>query len=267
MSPAIRLVVCDVDGTLVDSHKKLTQPTIDAVARLKDAAIGFTIISARPMSGMLPIADALGLDEAMGAFNGGTIFRRDGTIDAQQYVPRQIVEEVFALVGDAAVDRWVFAGDRWYASSDRGEHVEHECLASNQQPILTTDFTPYLDTADKLTFISDDAGLLGDLHTRASDAVGARVTVVQSQSYYLDITARAANKGDGITALARTMDTPLAATLAIGDQANDLAMFERAGMSIAMGQAPDAVKAKAASVTASNDADGVARAIDELLTR
>src|SRR5690349_724217 len=103
MSEPVRLVVSDVDGTLVDKNKKLTPGTAAAVERLRAAGIGFTIISARPRSGMMPIADTLAIDDVMGAFNGGTIFRRDGTLLCQHRIDPDIVETMFALVGDAAV--------------------------------------------------------------------------------------------------------------------------------------------------------------------
>ncbi|MDQ2878222.1 MAG: Cof-type HAD-IIB family hydrolase [Pseudomonadota bacterium] len=261
----IRLVVSDVDGTLVDKDKKLTQPTIEAVKRLADAGVGFTIVSARPRSGMMPIADALSLDVPMGAFNGGTIFTRDGSVIAAHRIDRAVAEGMFALAKGLAVDRWVFAEDRWYASSGEGVHVDHERVASNQEPVVTDDFTAFYDRADKVTFVSDDPALLAGLHKKASAAFGKEATIVQSQTYYLDVTALEANKGDGIAALAKAMGAPLRATAAIGDQANDVAMFDRAGLSIVMAQAPAAVKAKADEITAANDADGVAKAIDEII--
>jgi Cof subfamily protein (haloacid dehalogenase superfamily) len=264
---AVSLLISDLDGTLVDRQKKLTGPVIEAVGRLRDAGIGFTIISARPRSGMMPIADALALDVPMGAFNGGTIFRRDGTVLAQHRIDPEIVSGMFALVGDAAVDRWVFADDRWHASTDQGVHVEHERVASDQAPIVTTDFAPFHDRADKLTFVSDDPALLGDVRDRANAAFGGRATIVQSQTYYLDVTALAANKGDGIAGLATAMGAALPAVAVIGDQFNDVPMFERAGLSIAMGQAPAEVRARARFTTAGNDEDGVARAIDDIVLR
>lgn len=265
MSESIRAVVSDVDGTLVDRAKQLTPGTIAAVDRLRAAGIDFTIISARPRSGMMPIADALGLDGAMGAFNGGTVFRRDGTVLCQHHVEPALVAALFEVVGAAPVDRWVFADDRWYASTDQGHHVASERIASNQAPIMTQDFTPLFGRADKITFVSDDPALLAGLHDRVHQAFGDRATVVQSQTYYLDVTARAANKGDGVALLASAMEVPLARLAVIGDQANDLAMFDRAGLSIAMGQGPIEVRERAGFVTAGNDADGVAQAIDTII--
>lgn len=261
----IRLLVCDVDGTLVDKRKQLTAATIAAVARLRDAEMGFTIISARPCSGMLPIAAALGIDAPMAAFNGGIVFRRDGSVASHVTIDEDVARGVFDLIGDAAVDRWVFVDDRWYASTDHGAHVESERIASDQAPIVTSDFAPLLDRADKITLVSDDAALLAELADRATAAFGARATVAQSQTYYLDVTALAANKGDGVAALAAAFDVPLAQVAAIGDQVNDLPMLARVGLSVAMANGPEAVRHAAQHVTLGNDQDGVAHAIDTLI--
>ena len=214
---------------------------------------------------MMPIADTLAIDAPMAAFNGGIVFRRDGTVDSHVTIDEGVARGVFDLVGDAPVGRWVFAEDRWHASSDQGVHVEHERVASNQAPILTQDFAALLGRADKITFVSDDPAVLGPLADRAKAAFGDRATIAQSQTYYLDVTALAANKGDGITALAAAFDVPLHMVAAIGDQANDLPMLAKAGFSVAMGNGPEAVRHAAQHVTLGNDQDGVAHAIDTLI--
>ncbi|MCP3735220.1 Cof-type HAD-IIB family hydrolase [Sphingomonas sp. RP10(2022)] len=264
MTP-IRLVVSDIDGTLVDKHKQLTPATTDAVLRLEAAGVGFTVISARPMSGIMPIAETLGLDAAMAAFNGGIVFRRDGTITEHHVVDEAVARGVMAIAADSGADIWVFADDRWYASTDVGAHVDSERRASNQDPVVTTDFADLLDRADKITFVSDDAAMLAGLAERCKAAHGEDATIAQSQVYYLDVTALAANKGDGLVALARTFDQPLDAVAVLGDQYNDVPMLERAGLAIAMGNAPDPVKAIAHDVTTGNDADGVAHAIHTII--
>lgn len=262
---AIRLLVSDVDGTLVDKQKRLTPGTIDAVRRLEATGTGFTVISARPRSGVMPIAEALGIDAPIAAFNGGLIFRRDGSVDAHFVVDPEVARGVFDLIGELQVDIWVFADDRWYSSTDVGVHVEHERVAANQEPVVGNDFAHLLDRADKITFVSDDPPTLRELHRRIDERHQGKATVAQSQTYYLDITALEANKGDGIVALAAAFDVPLEDVVAIGDQANDLPMLERAGLAVAMGNAPDPVKQAADEVTRANDADGVAHAIDTLI--
>lgn len=262
---AIRLLVSDLDGTLVDREKNLTPGTIAAVGRLRAAGLGFTVISARPMSGIRPLLDPLALDGDVAAFNGGIVFRRDGTIVSHVTIPADIARGVMAMVADAEVETWVFADDRWYASNGDGPHTQSERRSSAQEPVVVDSFDATLDRADKLTFVSDDAAALHALYEKVHAAFGTRATVAQSQSYYLDVTALAANKGDGIAALAGALGIELADTAAIGDQANDLPMLARAGLSIAMGNAPDAVKRAAHKTTRPNDHDGVAHAIDTII--
>ena len=260
----VKLVVSDVDGTLVDSKKQVTPGVKAAVARLRAAGIGFSIISARPRSGMMPIAEALEIDSPMGAFNGGTVFTRDGAVSHADRIDRSVVEQAFSLTHGAAVDSWVFADDQWYASTDVGAHVDSERRASNQQPELRQDFTDLFDRVDKITFVSDDPDLLIALRARM-DALTPLATIVQSQTYYLDVTPLSGNKGDGLQALSDAMQIPLSQIAVLGDQANDLPMFARAASSYAMGQGPEPVRAKATHVVASNDHDGVAEAIEAIL--
>lgn len=260
---AIRLLVSDLDGTLVDKDKQLTPATIAAVDRLRAAGVGFTVISARPMSGIRPLLEPLNLDGDVAAFNGGIVFRRDGTIVSHVTIPAEIARGVMDMAD--GVDTWVFADDQWYASNGDGPHTQSERRSSAQEPVVVGAFDDLLERADKITFVSDDAAALHALYERVHARFGAQATVAQSQTYYLDVTALSANKGDGIAALAGALDVDLADTAAIGDQANDLPMLARAGLSIAMGNAPDAVKAKAHATTRANDEDGVAHAIDTII--
>jgi hypothetical protein len=261
----IKLVVSDVDGTLVRKDKSLSPQVIAAVHRLRAAGIPFTLISARPVSGVMPLIAPLGIDIPVAAVNGGIIFRPDGSVINEHRVDPEAVAGIFALAEDLAVDRWIFADNRWYASSELRAHVTSERVASNQSPVLRDDFSDLYDRADKVTFVSDDPPLLKGLAEKAVAAFGTRATIGQSQTYYLDVTDTAANKGDGIAELARVLGVDLSEVAVMGDMDNDVAMFRRAGLSVAMGQAPDAVKAEADFVSSTNQEDGVAHAIDTFI--
>ena len=160
---------------------------------------------------------------------------------------------------------WLFADGEWLSSTAHDPHIDREIKSANVHPVIGADMGARLDRADKLVAVSDDHALLKDIETQAKAIAGDRATIVRSQPYYLDVTAPAGNKGDGIIALAKAFGVDLADIVAIGDQFNDVAMFARAGRSIAMGNAPDEVKANAGETTAPNDDDGVASAIERLL--
>ena len=96
-------------------------------------------------------------------------------------------------------------------------------------------------------------------------AVGAEATAARSQTYYLDVTPPGFNKGTFVEAMARRLAISTDAVATIGDMQNDLAMFRKSGLSIAMGNATDDVKRVATRVTASNEDEGFAGAIDMIL--
>lgn len=261
----IRLVISDVDGTLVRGDKSLSDGVVAAVARLQAAGIGFSLISARPPSGLLWIAERLKLTGKIGAFNGGTIVDPDGAIVSADHVAPDDAAAALRLIDRPGIDPWLFRDGRWHARTLEGVHVDHERKAAGIEPVLTSDFSALLDRVDKVVGVCDDHGLLERLEPDVKAALGDRATVARSQAYYLDVTAARGNKGDGVQALAEAAGIPLSAVCVFGDQYNDLPMFARAGLSVAMGQGPEAVRSAATHVVGSNDDDGVAQAIDKFV--
>jgi len=263
--PDIRLLISDVDGTLVRRDKSLSPANVSAARRLAENGVAMSLISARPTSGIVALAAALDLDGPFGAFNGGTLFDRSGVIGAPARLDPAVAQRLLAILDAAAIDIWLYARGHWYVRDIANPHIPREILSAAVQPIMCGDFSPLCDVADKIVGVSDDAALLKRVEARAIAASAGRATVALSQPYFLDVTALAANKGDGVVAIAAALGVPLAEVAVIGDMPNDLPMFARAGLSIAMGQAPEAVRAAADWVTASNERDGVARAIERLL--
>lgn len=263
----IRLVISDVDGTLVDTDKQLTPATIAAVARLHEAGIGFTLVSARPVSGIVALGKALDVTMPMAGFNGGSLFTGNGDLVEEHLVPVDIARDTLAMAQEAGVGLWVFANGKWYADDANGPHSKSERTASAQEPVETHDFGALLDRVAKLTFVSDDPAIIGPLAAAMKDRFGNLATIALSQAYYLDVTALKANKGAAVDMLAAQAGVPLNAVAVIGDMRNDLPMFAKAGLSIAMGQAPDDVRAAANHVTRSNSDDGVAHAIDTIIIK
>ena len=261
----LRLVISDVDGTLVDKEKKLTDGTVAAVGRLTAAGIPFSLISARPWSGLDWIVRELELKTPTAAFNGGTIIDAGGRTIERHVLSQDAVRRSFAIAEGTGAVPWLFAGGVWHAPDTDNPHVPHEVKSAGQQPTVRADMEPLFGDVDKLTWVSDDEALLRDLPARMKAAVGDGATIAQSQTYYLDLTHPLANKGDGVATLAKLAGVDLADVAVLGDQANDLPMFACAGTSIVMGQAPDGVKAKAGHVSTANDEDGVAHAIDTIL--
>ncbi|VWX54534.1 Cof-type HAD-IIB family hydrolase [Novosphingobium sp. 9U] len=261
----VRLIVSDIDGTLVRHDKTLSDGVVAAVGRAQAAGLAFSLISARPPSGMLWIAQKLGLTAPIGAFNGGTIVQPDGAVVTAEHIDPDIAARVLTLIDQPGVTPWLFADGKWYAQTTENQYVPRERLAANQEPVIRSEFASLTARADKIVAVSDDHDGLAELEARVAGELGASANVVRSQPYYLDVTAPGGNKGAGVTALAAAYGVSLSDLAVFGDQNNDLAMFKVAGYSVAMGQAPDNVRAAASAVAASNEDDGVADAIDRLV--
>jgi len=262
---SLKLVISDVDGTLVDGHKQLTDATVAAVGRLEAAGVPFSLISARPPSGLRWIAERLGLTGYTAAFNGGTLLDGDGRVVERKVMAEDAVRTSFRIAEGSGATPWVFAGGVWHCATTDNPHVDHEIKSANQQPTVCQDMEKLFGDVDKLTWVSDDEPLLRDLTQRMRDAIGEGATIGQSQTYYLDLTHPGANKGAGVSTLAARAGVTLDEVAVLGDQANDLPMFAKVPLSVVMGQAPADVRAKARHTSTSNDEDGVAHAIDTIL--
>ena len=264
MTP-ISLVVSDVDGTLLTKDKTLTDRAKAAVQRLHKAGIAFTITSSRPAIGMRFLIQPLQIKLPVGAFNGGCIIDPDLNPIELHTIPAPAVQRSLEVLNEFGTDVWLFTWDRWFARDGNGPYVPLEKRAIRADPTIVADFTPYLASACKVVGSSADAPLLQRCELAMQQALGTQATAVRSQSYYLDVTAPGCDKGTFVKAMASRLEIPKQAIATIGDMRNDLPMFEASGLSIAMGNATDEVKEMATQVTASNEEEGFASAIEMIL--
>src|SRR5262249_19126170 len=197
--------------------------------------------------------------------NGTAIVGPDMKPIEQHLIPASAVQRSLELLREAGVDIWLFTNDQWLTTNGDGEYVPHEKRAIRADPTVVSDFAPYLSRACKVVASSPDAALLKRCETAVRDALGTQANAVRSQSYYLDITPPGCDKGTFVRALAALLEISTDAIATIGDMENDLAMFAASTLSFAMGNATDDVKRHARRVTASNEEDGFAKAVDAIL--
>jgi Cof subfamily protein (haloacid dehalogenase superfamily) len=263
--PRIALVVSDVDGTLVTKDKLLTTDAKAAVRKLRAAGIGFTIVSSRPTIGMDFLIEPLAISLPVGSFNGSSIVDAQLKPIEQHLIPPAVAQRCIDLLREFDVDIWLFTNDQWLTRNPDGEYVPHEKRAIKHDPVIVTDFTPYLTGACKIVGASSDAAHLARCEAAMKEMVGAQATAVRSQTYYLDVTPPGHDKGTFVESIARRLGIATDAVATIGDMQNDLAMFAKSGISFAMGNATDDVKQRATHVTDTNENDGFAKAMEVVL--
>jgi len=262
----IRFVLSDMDGTLLHPDHSLSQRTIDTVRALREAGVFFSLASGRPPKAMMQQVEALGIDVPIAGFNGGTLVNPDGSILIAHHLPAEAALIALALFSaEPDVEVWLFADGDWLRRDPPGPMVAREADGLGYGPVVVESFEPFLDRVDKIVAARNNTQLLVELEAQLQPKVQGLAHVSRSQPVYLDVTAMQANKGEALKTLAAHLGVPLEQTAAIGDGGNDPAMFHVAGLSIAMGQAEEAVKRQASVVTGSNADDGAAEAIERFI--
>ena len=262
---AIRLLLADVDGTLVTPDKELTGRAVGAVRRLGQAGILFAVTSGRPPRGMAMLIDPLDLTTPIAAFNGGLLVNRDMSVVEQRVLPEELVRPVAGLIGSFGLDVWVYRGSDWYVPDPAGSHVAREASTVRFEPKVMTSLDGLTSNVAKLVGVSDNLDAVARASAAAHDKFGDHVSAARSQPYYLDVTHPDANKGAVAQYLAEKYAIPPEAIATIGDMPNDVLMFAHSGLSIAMGNASPQVQHAARRVTTSNADEGFANAVERFI--
>jgi Cof subfamily protein (haloacid dehalogenase superfamily) len=264
----IRLVLADVDGTLVTNDKLLTEAAKAVARELHHAGITLAITSGRPPRGMSMLIEPLALQGAIAGFNGGVLVNPDLSVIESHTLDPATARQALQLILDQGLDAWVYTETEWLIRDRGAPHVAREAWTVKFDANIVASFTDaHLVHALKIVGVSDDFDRVAMCETMAQNTLGERASATRSQPFYLDVTHPQANKGAVVATLSRLLNIPTAQIATIGDMPNDVLMFRNSGFSIAMGNATNEVKAQASVVTDSNENDGFAKAVRKFVLR
>jgi len=261
----IKLLLSDVDGTLVTREKVLTPRAIAAVHALRAADIHFAVTSGRPPRGMEMLIEPLALSTPLAAFNGGLVVEPNLDVVAERVVPDDLVAPTIALLESFDLSIWVYQRADWFVRDRDGPHVARESSTVQFAPTLVADFDGITSGVAKIVGVSDDHDVVAEAAEATRQTFGHHVAASRSQDYYLDVTHPDANKGGVVKYLSARYGIPQDEIATIGDMPNDVLMFAQSGLSIAMGQSGREVHRAARHVTTSNDEEGFANAVDRFI--
>lgn len=257
----MKLIAVDVDGTLVNSEKKITPKTRDALIAAGKAGHKVVIVSGRPTAGVLSLAEELNFDEFGGLlsnFNGGSITNyATGELIANHTLDVDLAKEILAHTRELDIDLIIPDGDRIISDKDsKYLEIERDLLNVNSEVIENIrdeiDFAP-----NKLLFANDEE-ILDEIIPGLSEKFIDRTSQVRSTRYYYEIMPQGLSKGKSLLEIADHYGIDQADIIAFGDEMNDETMIEVAGVGVAMGNAVEPIKQIADYVTLSNDEDGIA---------
>jgi len=261
----IRLLLSDVDGTLVRPDKSLSPRSIDAVRGLHDEGILFAVTSGRPPRGMTMLVEPLSLQTPLAAFNGGLMIEADLNVLEEHVVPDHVVAPTIDLLESFDLSVWVYRGADWFIRDPEGPHVEREAHTVQFAPTVVESFEGVESDVAKIVGVSDDYDTVEAAASAARQQLGEHISASRSQPYYLDVTHPQANKGAVVTFLSGRYGITADEIATIGDMPNDVLMFAHSGLSIAMGNAHREVQRAARYVTTANDDDGFANAVERYI--
>lgn len=266
--PDIRLIAIDIDGTMLRSDKQLTRATGRAVAAAMTQGVKIVLASARPPRSLRQIYEALELDSVTINYNGALI--HDPRTNRNLFHQPLDVAEVRRVIAtarktDPACMVSLEILDKWYT-----DHFD-EALPTETSLAFKPDFIGPLDAF--LTVPITKLMLLAppDRMAKITQAVKAkhsrRIGLAVSDKHLLQVMHPRAGKGAALQRVADDYHIDAANVMAIGDAPNDLSMIQWAGLSVAVGNAWPAIREAAKVTVPSNDADGVAHAIERFVLK
>ena len=261
----ISAVLAAIDGTLVTHDKGLTALAIEAVNRLRERGVVFTVCSGRSPRGLRMLVEPLNLTMPMAAFNGGVIVMPDLSVIDERALPDYVVPAIVEAIEAHGIDVWIYSATEWYVRSRQAARVDSEAATVQYEPTVVPTFDGVLTGVVKIVGVSDDHTKVAACEAELLKTFGTQVSAARSRPYYLEVTHPTANKGAVIERLARFLKIPTEAVATIGDQPTDVPMFQRSGLSIALASASDEVKRQAMHVSTADADEGFANAVTQFI--
>ena len=259
------LIAVDIDGTLLRSDQTLSPRTRDALRTARDQLAILMLASGRPEHGLRHLAErlGLGLDRlVLSACNGAAVVDAETEeIICHRTLEHALVARVLDLVEELGLAAMTPLGHVVHATREDGYNVADEAPANGMELAITPRFEELDEPLHKILVCAEPDLLAQHLDTFRGELDG-HAELALSAPFYLEITPPWVDKGSGLLDYCAARDLDPAEAIAFGDNENDLPMLRVAGTGVAMGNALDHVKAGADRVTASNDEDGIAEALD-----
>ena len=222
----IKLVITDVDGTLVTTEKALRPSAVAAVRKLHDRGIGFTICSSRPPFGLRTMRDALQVTLPFGGYNGGSIVEPDLTVIEQVSIPPAVAKQAVDIFHRNGIDCWVFVGNEWVILNRQGDHVDHEIHTIDVPPTVVPAYEEkHFSAVGKIVGASNNHDLVAKVEGIMKEALGHSAHAARSQAYYCDVIPPGIDKGRLVDLMALRLSVPREEVAVLGDRELPMSVF------------------------------------------
>ena len=263
----VKIICCDIDGTLVRNDKSLSDENIRWIHRaVHEAGVHFCLVSGRMITGVRPFYEKMGIIGPVSCYNGGMLLDEQGNIVDDHRVPHELALRWLALRDKYKLDTIIFDGMTWYletkdcyAYKPKVKIYECDCQVG-----IFTELLNRFDT-NKVLFMSPDRSVLDAAMEEVKRITSPGEVFIYRNADFLEIMGGDYDKGTAIDALSAYYGVEKADIMAIGDDYNDVPMLQKAGFSVAMENSVPEAKAVARYITDTNENDGVAKIIKRLV--
>ena len=260
----IRLICCDLDGTLLRGDKSLSSENVRWIRRVREEkGIPFAFITGRTNLSVRRYFRTIGFNGPSSCLNGCMIWDELLTPLTSHLLPSEVLSSIVRAQRRTKVELMMVNGNTWFTESSKGYLYDAKPPIYVRNSVLCR-FTE-VEAANKVIFMSPDPSGLERLSEVLREEIkDEKAVTLYPGRDFLEIMPGGINKGTGLVELASMLGIGVESIMVIGDDLNDTEMFRRAGFSVAMGNARPEVKALADWVTLDNESDGVAHAIEKL---
>jgi hypothetical protein len=264
-----KLLVLDIDGTLTNSDKQITDNTKKGIMNIMERGHKVILASGRPTPGMKKYAEELELEKYGGyllSFNGGRIINcKTGEIVYQRIIPKNVISGIYkyALSNDAGLITYL--GDNIILGTRMDNYIEIESRINGMEIKQVDNFVHFLDfDVNKLLMTAepDKAEIyVEELSKKYKDDL----SIYRSEPFFIEIMPKNVDKAQSLDKMLSTVGLTRENTICCGDGFNDMSMIQYAGLGVAMENAQPEVKEVADYITKSNDEDGIVTVIDNFI--
>lgn len=266
------IIALDLDGTLTNSEKNITPRTFDALMKAQREGVRLVLASGRPTFGIAALANQLQLADYGGyalSYNGGRIIDWcEKTVIFSQVVDQKLVPILYDFAEKAQLPIVTYLPEAILASKNEGEYLAEEARINGMPIVVAQNFVEEaMQIAGGSTkfLIPGEPELLIQLESEMKAALSEQMEVFRSAPFFLELPPKGIDKAQSLQRLLTHLGLERESLMAFGDGFNDLSMIQFAGQGVAMANAVEEVKSIADFVTTSNEEDGIAHALEQLL--
>jgi len=262
-----KIIAADMDGTLLNSAGKITENTKQTIKRAIDAGVIYVTATGRSMRGVEFVNDLFDKDLPFILFNGACVMMgKTRKVFFNVFMDFDLAAEVFSLGSQRGYAVVIWTEKGLYTTTEGPDIKRYYLQYGIEMRIIKNLEDLRGENIFKLFWIGPPEEHIIN-QAQMNDHFAERLNCHTSQPNFLEFVSPDASKGSALEAIGKLMGVDRSEIIAVGDGYNDISMLKYAGLGVAMGNAPDDIKALCGHVTSTNDEEGVAAVLEEFFLK